>query len=285
MNYVDQEKLKQFLNLERLIIEKGLTIPDNIFQLFEKLVDLSIKEISEDRIAKLLKQKATLKRMNLTIYLRGIPIETNDEIDDYFDDFEDEMSGLTRWTQLITRKYVRLTDFLPWIKKINYSEIYAHFKCQIPDEFFERFTEIQHIVITQPIANANHLGAFIGKYNAILKRIDFHSKIDQSIYDQLHKWKNDFEVLNIYNAELLDLNFVRDQKKLTSLFIDRELTVDSLFELKSLLEKLKTFHFKFYNKNAIIQSYGYDSSQITVDGHTSYFEKLQFMLNFLKYFS
>ena len=287
MYYRNEENLKQFINLERLTVELGAEIPENIFQIFTKLVDLRIKEISEERIAKLLKLKTTLKRLNLTIYLCGIPIETNDEIDEYFCNIE-KKGNLTRWTQLIARKYDRLTDFLPWIKEINYSEIYAHFNCNIPNEFFERFTEIEHIAITQPIANADHFEAFIGKYKATLKQMDFHSTIDQSIFDQLHKWKNDFEILKIYNAELIDLNFLRNQTKLTSLFVDKELPVDLLFELKDDIEKVKTFYFKYNNKNAKINLYGRPYTvyklELTVDGHNAFFRTMESMFNFLKYF-
>lgn len=78
-------QLYQFKNLEHLVVRNGNHNPENILQLLpETLISLKMKEIDKPKMHYLLKQKKLLRRLNLKIYLSGILIETNQEIDDYF---------------------------------------------------------------------------------------------------------------------------------------------------------------------------------------------------------
>ena len=275
----DHSELNQFKNLQHLIVRNGNHNGGDILQLLpEDLVSLKMKEIDKQKMQYLLKQKKLLRRLNLKIYLSGILIETNQEIDDFYAQ-NDTM--FAERTKLILSKYGKLSDICPWIHEINYSVVWQHFGGRTPDDFFSKLVNIETIVVDQLITDADHFGEFIGRC-CNLRKLHIEATVDQRIYDCLHNACDQLTSLTINDSEAIDLEFVLNQKNLVYFTTNQEIQPNKLAEFGN-LKHLQVLEFSYNGKEAEIRSQTY-GCQFTIDNNMAFFDYKDEVFEFLKLF-
>lgn len=274
-----KQKMKMFENLEKLILRRSSFMPDDLIKLLPHLVELRIKMIEKDEMMDLMKKKRTLRRIKLRIFLSGIHIESNGEIDDYCQ--EDAL--MVKKTQLLADKFKRLTDFEPWIECLNFSVLNNHFKGKLPIELIERFINLNHLIISKPLDKTEQLSTILINYSEKLTRLDFNTSIEQTIYDQLDKWTNKLNVLKIIDKQPVKMEFIFKQKFLQQLITNQQLDIDFLIQIPFHLQALTNISFKFNKKDAEISN-NYYERKLKIDSNVACFSYSFCVYSFLREF-
>lgn len=77
----------------------------------------------------------------IKFFLNGIQIKEIDEVEELLAESEIQV---TYWTQLFAMYYSKLSDRLPWVKKIDYSAL-ANTMNEIPEDFYRKFCQISTV--------------------------------------------------------------------------------------------------------------------------------------------
>lgn len=210
----------------------------DILSVFPKLTTLvcegSYSEHYSAEIAglrQLVEQK--LKKSGLKIYLESVELIDNVKVDEYESGKSNLVFQISNYNSLSEHSRVQ--------NKIDYNELMRLVGGVLPDDFYNKFFNIEEVVILDEVDSVNHMWRF-------LKRLDYLSKLcvdstvlDQSFYDGLYEL-GQLTMLEVTNSPLSIVNydFLFNLKRLRQFYTNDDL---DLFDLALQLFR-NTKHFR-----------------------------------------
>ena len=252
-----RQEFRQFRNLQIFFIGcsciRGFfstEIPSEILKTFPALRELHCSLINSNVLLDILADKNDLKRTKFRFYLRGLPINTINELNGYVDqngiflDFD-----LNSNFHHILENYPDLASPLPFIRSVNYSSLNRHFNGQFEKGFFHKFINIRRLVVNELIYDERQFVWFV-KNCKWLEEFEVNADLSQSIYDWLPTYRPQINRLTIYQEQVLDFSFVFDFEELVFFKTTQEVSFVFAANLIRQFGRLMCIRFK-HNDNPI----------------------------------
>ena len=138
---------------------------------------------------------------------------------------------------------------LDFVSSFDYSRL-MHFAAEeIPSWFFERFSHISNISISDPVRDVDHFGWFLSSLSSLSGLDLYRAWLDQDFYDQLPSLAPQLRCLSLSecsrNELRLKFDFVAKLPDLSTLRIGQDLSPESVASLMSVFSKLEKGYFSF----------------------------------------
>lgn len=197
--------LRPFESLEYLYIKNGSNIDDSVLDLLPKLRQIhAFSGLSRDKIARFLRRKAALGRVDFQLFNSGILFDCAQRLDELNLDVKLD-------TSVLIGCYDKLADKLPWIRNFPFSnEQLISLLDNVPERFFTKFYNLKAIVVCGAVNQAN-FRCFLKHFPNLTYLNLENSSLRQSFYDRLIELVPRLlylEILNESEKKIDDLQFL-----------------------------------------------------------------------------
>lgn len=187
--------------------------------------------------------KNELKRADLQIFLSNIPVTTTMDEIDFGVTQEDGTIDDYDFEHFIMRNYERLQDDpFSSVCEVNYSRLMSATD-QLPTDYFERFPNIEGIIVDRPVENPEHFLWYLQNLKGEICQLMLkNSGLDQSFYDSLPTFCSPYRFCEFSEGEQSELNyrFLAEFEYLQNATVG-ELTLESARSLLDSHANLKHF--------------------------------------------
>lgn len=256
------EEINQFVNLTHLYVRNFeydsdpvfRIVPVDILTLLPKLQEIHCRNWTRQLLVfHILDHRNMLRRKEFKFVQFGIPIDSLDQLAEFAANPHDNylMDGdLQDYFRLMLRNYPKLTAQIPWATKVFYDDFVGRFSGRTEEErleadrFFERFMNIQTVIVNRQVEDPMAFTRFIKKCKEIKELELREAGLGATFFDQLVRYQPLIESLEIKSSTPLaiDLKFVLKFRHLKSFQTNQPINFEVL---KQLLDTHRFYDFQF----------------------------------------
>lgn len=143
--------------------------------------------------------------------------------------------------------YSNVSNFLPWMREINFGLMFRFLK-EIPPDFFLKFINIKKVIITETVYRVDQLVYFLSNCLVLKELYTAGSMLPQTFFQQLPANCPYLSILDIIEPYPIDsLRFILKLNYLNQVRIEQEASVSVVLHAMR-KESIKRFTFQFRNE-------------------------------------
>lgn len=190
----------------------------------------------------IVRQKRILRRSDLKIYFQSVELNDIGKIDE----FESAESDLT----FQINNYNSLCENITFDGPVDYNQLMRLVKGKLPDDFFKKYFNISHVIVSAKVVNRDHLVHFLKTLKCLNTLQLDNIAMDQAFYDGLDQIGG-LERLFLTNGSqsITKCDFLLNLKSLEIFSTDRILPsfFDSILELFKRSKYIRILNLYFTN--------------------------------------
>ena len=257
----DENFVRSFVNLQQFYCNQIERLSGDFLFALASLRELHFQGPA-DVLNSLQEQQRQFARNQLRLYYFGLNLNSLTN----FAGLESYGNHLPATTvRFYSQNYGKLAPVIPFIRRINYSQLEQAFAGQVPSDFIGRFVNLDFLVIDKEIKDLRQLGNLLNKCIGLSSLSIRSARVSQEFLDSLPVRFRVLKDLTVHQAPILNFEFLRKFEHLEMFGTDQSLPVELACELIAKFDKLKEFSFVGARERTTVLRYDNGSQMIYTD--------------------